>query len=211
MDNREAVALVGLIGERVRNYKIGMELFIRYGPGLVREIRKMKRSVFLDVKYHDIPATVERATGAACDLGVEFLTVHTAGGGEMLRAAVKGRAGSSTKLLGVTVLTSTNGDRTEDTVLERARASLEEGLDGVVASAIEAASIRDLCGRDFLIVTPGIRPIGSSSDDQARIATPAEACRAGSDYLVVGRPVTRSEDPVRAVDDLIAEIHHAGE
>jgi orotidine-5'-phosphate decarboxylase len=208
LPDRQALRLVDLLGDRVSTYKVGLELFTRYGPRLLRRIQERGREVFLDLKYHDIPATVGKAVEAACGLGPSLLTVHASGGREMLRAAVRGRAGSRTRLLAVTVLTSAGGVPAAR-VKSLARLAQEAGFDGVIASGREAAELKTMCGKEFLVVVPGIRPAGAAADDQARVTTPAEAVRAGADYLVVGRPITRAEDPARALEAILKEARRA--
>ncbi len=188
--------------------KVGLELFTAQGPGLVRDLMSMGWGIFLDLKVHDIPATAAGAVRAAADLEVELLTLHTSGGRKMLEAAVAARSESRLpRLLGVTVLTSLSAEDLTAVGLLDDPASLVErrcqlahdcGCDGVVASVREAASIRARWGPEFLVVTPGIRPVGADVDDQARVATPAAAVAAGADYLVVGRPILQAEDPVAA-------------
>jgi orotidine-5'-phosphate decarboxylase len=182
-------------------------------------VRRRDARVFLDLKYHDIPAAVAGAVAEAARLGVTLLTVHAAGGSAMLRAAATAAAAAGAarpRVLAVTVLTSL--DRAtllrelgvpmavEGQVMRLADLARTTGCDGVVASPHEAARLRSALGRDFLIVTPGIRPGGSAADDQARVATPAAARRAGADYLVVGRPVTAAADPVAAAAAIVAEL-----
>lgn len=195
--------------------KIGLELIYADGLPLARALAEAGHSVFLDAKLSDIPNTVERATANATRLGAAFLTVHGTDR-KTLDAAVRGRGDASTKLLAITVLTSL--DATDlaqqgisdtspaDLVMHRAHLAKNAGFDGVVASAQEASAIRAALGPEFLIVTPGIRPVGSALGDQARAVTPAEAIAAGADYLVIGRPINAAPDPVRAVADIVAEI-----
>ena len=212
----EALALVELLGDRADFYKVGLELYTTAGPDVVRALVDRGKRVFLDLKLHDIPNTVARATAAAAGLGVDLLTVHGAGGSSMLEAAVRAREGDL-KLLAVTILTSLSPDEMRAVWGREIRSVREEvgrltqlardaGIDGVVASALEAGWVRTHVGPDFLIVTPGIRPAGSSRDDQNRVATPAEAVAAGSDYLVIGRPITRAEDPRGALEAVLGEI-----
>ncbi len=215
----EALELVDLLGETADFYKVGLELFSSAGPDVVRSLRQRGKRVFLDLKLHDIPNTVARAVQAAVSLDVELLTVHASGGASMLRAA-REAADGRVRLLGVTVLTSLSGAEVEevwgreirsirDEVARLAKLSVESGLDGVVSSALETSWLRRTVPEDFLIVTPGIRPSGADRDDQTRVATPADAVAAGSDYLVVGRPVTRASDPPAALAALLAEISSA--
>jgi orotidine-5'-phosphate decarboxylase len=213
----DAERLVASIGEAASFYKVGMELAYGGGLALAAQLASAGKHVFLDLKLHDIPNTVERATAQAAKLGARFLTVHAYP--QTMRAAVAGAAGSGMKILAVTVLTSCDdGDLSEagyrygvvETVMRRADHALELGVDGLVASAAEAAAIRARVGAGMLIVTPGIRPGGAGAGDQKRVATPAEAIRNGADYLVVGRPVTEASDPRAAADAIVAEIAAAG-
>jgi orotidine-5'-phosphate decarboxylase len=197
--------------------KIGLELIYGDGLALARELVGRGRSVFLDAKLLDIPNTVERAAASAAALGAAFLTVHGADR-KTLDAAIRGRGDAPTKLLAITVLTSLDAAdlaqqgitaSPEQIVLRRARLAAEAGFDGVVASPREAPAIRKELGRDLLIVTPGIRPAGAATADQARTATPAEALRSGADYLVVGRPITGAADPLAAAEAILAEMDAA--
>jgi orotidine-5'-phosphate decarboxylase len=210
----EAMALVENIGEAAGVYKIGLELLYAGGFALVADLAKRGRKVFLDAKLLDIEATVERATAAVAKSGAAFLTVH-ATDRKTLEAAARGRGSSGLTLLGVTVLTNLSpADLKEQGIEEpplalvkqRAQMAQAAGFDGVVASGLEAAQLRERLGADFLIVTPGIRPKGADAQDQARVTTPAAAIKAGADYLVVGRPITRAPDPRAAADAIVAEI-----
>ena len=213
----EAKALIGKLGDSVGVYKIGLELLFSGGFELARELARNGRRVFVDAKLLDIEATVERATASIARMGVEFLTIHALDC-KTLAAAVRGRGDSALKLLGVTVLTSlSSSDLIEqcidhplpELVLHRAKFAKEAGLDGVIASGHEAAQIRKVAEPDFLIVTPGIRPEGAETQDQARAMTPKEAIAAGADYLVAGRPITRATDPRAAAQAIVAEIDAA--
>jgi orotidine-5'-phosphate decarboxylase len=210
----DAKALIETLGDSVGVYKIGLELLFAGGFELAQELARHGRPVFVDAKLLDIEATVERATAAIAQSGAGFLTVHALDR-KTLDAAVKGRGESGLKLLGVTVLTNlTPSDLIEqgidhplaELVLHRAKLAKEAGFDGVIASGHEAAKIRDVVGPDFLIVTPGIRPRGAGTQDQARAMTPQAAIKAGADYLVVGRPITRASDPRAAAEAIVAEI-----
>ncbi len=215
----QALELVDRLGPRADFYKVGFELYTRAGPAVVEELVSRGKRVFLDLKLHDIPNTVVGAVAAASDLGVDLLTVHASGGPSMMDAAARARAGDL-KLLAVTVLTSLSPDEM-GTVWDREIRSVREevgrlallangaGMDGVVASALEASWIRSQVGDDFLIVTPGIRPAGADRGDQNRVATPADAVAAGADYLVIGRPITQAPDPVAALESVLAEIDQA--
>jgi len=198
----QAEGVVRALRPAVRWFKVGSELFTASGPDAVRMVHGHGGRVFLDLKFHDIPNTVAGAVRSAAGLGVAMMNVHVAGGEAMLRAAVAAKA--STILIGVTVLTSDAAP--VDSVVEAARLGQRCRLDGVVASAREAAAIKTACGRDFVIVAPGIRPGAVAGDDQARTAGPAEAVRAGADYLVVGRPITRSADPLMMARAILEEI-----
>ena len=211
---REAERIVERIGGAAIFYKVGMELaYGGEGLALVRRLSAAGKRVFLDLKLHDIPNTVERATAQAAKLGPTFLSIHAYP--QTMRAAVAGAKGSGLRLLAVTVLTSYNdadlleaGYRfgTVEMVRRRAEQAQALGVDGLVASASDAAGIRAAVGPKMVLVTPGIRPAGATADDQKRIATPAEAIRAGADYLVVGRPIVAAPDPRRAVEAIAAEI-----
>jgi orotidine-5'-phosphate decarboxylase len=209
----EAERLVARIGDAATFYKIGMELAYGGGLGLVRRLADAGKQVFLDLKLHDIPNTVERATAQTAKLGATFLTVH--GYPQTMRAAVAGAKGSGLKLLAVTVLTSyDDADMVEAGyrfgVAEMARRRAEQaqalGVEGIVASAAEAGGIRATVGAEMILVTPGIRPAGAAAADQKRVATPGRAIAAGADYLVVGRPITTASDPRVAADAIVAEI-----
>jgi len=218
----EADMLVTRLGGVPSWVKVGLELFCAEGPAIVRDYAKRGLSVMLDLKLHDIPETVARATARVAGLGAELLTIHTAGGWKMMEAAAEAarKSGTGLKLLGVTVLTSMDaadlaqvGDgenvSVEEIVLKRAQLAMECGLDGVVASPQEAAAVRAGAPEDFLIVTPGVRPGGGAAkaaDDQKRVATPAAAIAAGADYIVVGRPVLDAADPRAAAEAIIAEL-----
>lgn len=213
----EARRLIERLGDSVGVLKIGLELLFAGGPELAREQAALGRAVFLDAKLLDIEATVERSVASAARLGAQFLTIH-ASDPKAMRAAVRGRGNSTLKLLAVTVLTNLDANDLRaqgidaspaDLVLKRAAMAQDCGVDGVVASAQEAAAIRAELGPGLLIVTPGIRPAGAAVQDQARVTTPAEAIAAGADYLVVGRPITRADDPREAAEAIVAEIDAA--
>jgi orotidine-5'-phosphate decarboxylase len=212
----EARALVTKLGDSVGVYKIGLELLFAGGLDLARELIAQGRRVFIDAKLLDIEATVERATAVIASTGAHFLTVH-ATDRKTLDAAVRGRGTSALKLLGVTVLTNLGrADLSQQgidmpplaLVQERARLAQDAGLDGIVASGKEASALRERL-RDFLIVTPGIRPQGADAQDQTRAVTPTAAIAAGADYLVVGRPITRAADPHAAAEAIAKEIAQA--
>jgi len=200
-------------------FKVGLEAFTAHGPDMVREICSLGPSLFLDLKLHDIPTTTARAAANCARLGVHMINVHAGGGREMMEAAVTAvkdvNSPQQTKIIAVTILTSLDStslaeigiDRgSESLVLHWAELAHQCGIDGVVASAREAAEIRRICGPDFLIVTPGIRPSWAAGDDQRRIVTPANAVRTGSNILVVGRPITTAKDPRTAADAILGEM-----
>ena len=210
---REAEALVTTLGDSVSFYKIGLEL--AYGGGLpyAQDLIKDGKQVFLDLKLHDIAATVSRACAQVASLGAKFLTIHAYP--QTMKAAKSAAAGSSLRLLGVTVLTSYD-DRdlvdagyaygVADLVARRVVQAREAGLDGLILSAQEVGAVRARFGRDMILVTPGIRPAGASAADQKRTMTPAAAIAAGADYLVVGRPVVQAKNPRSAAEAIIPEI-----
>lgn len=190
--------------------KVGMELFYSEGPQIVRYLKEQGHKVFLDLKFHDIPNTVAGAVKSVSPLGVDIINLHAAGGIKMMadaKAAIEA-AGSTAKLIAVTQLTSTNGevlkneiliDRPlDDVVLSYAASAKKAGLDGVVCSALEVPLIKSVFGAEFITVTPGIRPASTDKGDQARVVTPEQAAELGSDYIVVGRPITKAEDPYAA-------------
>lgn len=198
--------------------KIGMELFYAEGPSIVREIKKRGHKIFLDLKLHDIPNTVKRAMACLADLDVDMTNVHAAGGIKMMAAGKEGleSKGGSPLLIAVTQLTSTSQEVMENELLiqrplpevvtQYAKNAKAAGLGGVVCSPLEAGMIHQACGRDFLTITPGIRFEDSASDDQTRITTPAKAKLLGSDYIVVGRPITRAENPVAAYERCVRDF-----
>jgi orotidine-5'-phosphate decarboxylase len=209
----EAERIAGRLRGRVGVFKIGLELLFAGGADLAWRLSEAGQPVFVDAKLYDIPNTVERAVAQIARRGAAFLTIH-AQDGKALEAAVRGRGGSATRLLGVTVLTHLDAGEPSDRigalmtelVSVRARMARSAGLDGVVCSAKEAARLRAEMGPDFLIVTPGIRSADAAPDDQSRTATAAEAIAAGADDLVIGRPILRAPDPVAAADAFAAEI-----
>ena len=209
--------IVAAVGDSAHAYKVGMQLYTAEGAGIVRELVGSGRKVFLDLKYHDIPNTVGAAVCEAAQLGVSMLTVHAAGGGKMLRAAVEAAQAINPQLLvlAVTVLTSLDDADLNmlglrggvlDQVLRLAALALSNGCQGIVASAQEASALRAEFGRDFTIVTPGVRPAGSGADDQARVVTPAEAIAAGASYIVVGRPITGASDPAAEARAILGQL-----
>ena len=211
----EARALVDRLSGQAGMFKIGSQLFTAAGPALVREIVGRGEKVFLDLKYHDIPNTVANAVAEASRLGVSLMTLHALGGRAMMEAAVGALPAVGTRLLAVTILTSHDQDSlgaiglegpVADSVQRLARLAQESGVDGIVASPLEAETIRGACGPDFLIVTPGIRLGGAQADDQARAARPSAAIRAGASYVVVGRPIVEAADPVAAAAAVVRDM-----
>ena len=213
----DAASLVTRLGESVHTYKVGLELYTSEGPRVVRHLVASGKKVFLDLKCHDIPNTVAAAVRQAARLDVSMLTVHAAGGPKMLAAASRAARENSQelKVLAVTVLTSLNDEDLESTgipggvkeqVLRLASVALVAGCHGVVSSAQEVRLLRTSLGREFLAVTPGVRPQGTAPGDQARVVTPAEAIAAGATHIVVGRPIIASADPVREVEKIQREI-----
>lgn len=199
--------------------KIGMELYYAEGPSIVRELRRRGHKIFLDLKLHDIPNTVQKAMAVLSRLEVDMVNLHAAGTKAMMEAALKGLTredGSRPILLAVTQLTSTSEERMHDELLisgsitdcvcHYARLAYEAGLDGVVCSPLEAGMVKEQCGKDFLTVTPGIRFADGQAGDQVRITTPARAKELGTDFIVVGRPITAAEDPVGAYRKCVREF-----
>lgn len=199
--------------------KIGMELYYACGPEIVKEIKDRGHKIFLDLKLHDIPNTVKKAMKVLSNMDVDICNLHAAGGVEMMKQAVEGLTredGSRPLLIAVTQLTSTSeevlhnelliGESIQETIVKYAQNAKLAGLDGVVCSPLEAGLIKERVGKDFLTVTPGIRFADSKKDDQKRITTPAEAKEIGSDFIVVGRPITGAEDPVKAYERCVAEF-----
>lgn len=215
-DETSTMRMLDLIDPAVCRVKVGKELFTRCGPDLVRRINNAGFDVFLDLKFHDIPKTVAGAVSAAVDLGVWMVNVHASGGRGMLEAARNAVSGSSeTKLVAVTVLTSLSEQDLgeigitgfpEQQVLRLARMTADSGLDGVVCSAKEIELLRRNLPQDFLLVTPGIRPLGDNPGDQKRIETPSVALAKGANYLVIGRPITQAADPALKLKELLLEI-----
>ena len=213
----EAQRLIATLDDAVSFYKVGLELLFAGGLDLARALKRDGKHVFLDMKLLDIGNTVERAVANVTELGVDMLTVH---GHDLktMRAAVAGRGGAKLKLLAVTVLTNLTGDDLKqqgssfspaELVVQRAKLAYEAGFDGVIASGQEAGRVRDAVGSNFLIVTPGIRLTGSSTDDQQRITTPDNAIKAGASHIVVGRPITQADDPRLAAKTFVNHIHEA--
>ena len=216
-DRQQAMQFVNEIDASLCKLKVGKEMFTRFGPAFVEELVKRDFDVFLDLKFHDIPNTVARACEAAADLGVWMVNVHAQGGLRMMQAAREALAEKTEPplLIAVTVLTSMDQQDLQALGIQQSPAELAQslakltqqaGLDGVVCSAQEAASMREQFNNDFLLVTPGIRPAGSASDDQRRIMTPVDAIQAGANYLVIGRPVTKSDNPVGILRTINSEL-----
>ena len=214
---KEAARLARLLAGAVGHFKIGSELFTSEGPRVVEAVREAGGEVFLDLKFHDIPNTVAAAVREASRLGVFMMNVHALGGRQMMEAArlALDKARRRPILVAVTVLTSMKEEdlhaigipkKTNEAVLGLARLVRESGLDGVVCSGEEARMVRRSLGKDFVIVTPGIRPDWASAGDQARITTPGEAFRNGADFIVVGRPITQAKDPREAAQRVLSEI-----
>lgn len=223
VDTREkALALVDALKAETRFFKVGLELFSACGPGIVSAVKERGCEVFLDLKLHDIPTTVARAAAALTNLGASLFTVHALGGFDMMQrtaetvTATAARLGTPRpKIVAVTVLTSMDGKALKkvgidamipDEVTALARLARDAGVDGVVASPQEARTIRADLGQEFIIVTPGVRPGNTASDDQRRVATPREAIEYGASYLVIGRPVTAAADPAAAARAICAEM-----
>jgi orotidine-5'-phosphate decarboxylase len=209
-----ALATVSILSGEVGLFKVGMELFPRGGPGLIDRIRAKGAEVFLDLKFHDIPNTVAGAVKSAVALGAKFATVHASGGRAMLAAAAEAAAGSGTTILAVTILTSLDDADlasvgialpAAEAVDRLAGLAVDAGIGGIVCSAREAAAVRARVGKGVVLVTPGVRLPEDSVGDQKRVVTPFEAVRAGANYIVVGRPITKAADPVAAARKFAAE------
>ncbi|MEA3464964.1 MAG: orotidine-5'-phosphate decarboxylase [Thermodesulfobacteriota bacterium] len=221
-DFAQAKSWVRLLRDEVGMFKVGKQLFTHCGPAIVQMIRDEGGEVFLDLKYHDIPNTVAKAGVEAARLGVKMFNVHALGGATMMRQMVEEVTAASRAegftvpiMLGVTILTSSSESDLQDVGILKpvaemvpmlARLAQVSGLNGVVASAQELALIRDVCAASFVVVTPGVRPASAQQDDQQRVMTPAQAIAAGSDYLVVGRPIAKAEDSVAAAQEIVAQM-----
>jgi len=222
-DFKSAENLVGLLKDYIGVFKIGNQLFTSEGTKIINMINKAKARVFLDLKFHDIPNTVKGAAESATKLGVYMFNVHASGGYEMMKAAADAAMETSIKLgikkplvLGVTVLTSINQEILEkeigvnrnvkEHVVHLAKLAKSAGLDGVVASPQEIREIRNACGNDFIILTPGIRPAGEELNDQKRIMTPKQALKQGADFIVIGRPIRNAKYPIKAAQDILKEM-----
>lgn len=213
----DALKIVEQLDPTLCRVKVGKELFTHEGPSVVKKLQEQNFEVFLDLKFHDIPNTTAQAVCAAADLGVWMVNVHASGGRKMMETCVERlKAGNyQTQLIAVTVLTSMGREDLKDIGLDiepvehvkrLAKLTKESGLDGVVCSAQEAKILRELIGQDFSLVTPGIRPEGSNADDQKRIVTPKQAMLDGSTYLVIGRPITKAENPTEMLKSILTSI-----
>jgi orotidine-5'-phosphate decarboxylase len=214
-NSSSAVRLVEALGETISWVKVGLQLFTAEGPAIVQAMKIRGLKVFLDLKFHDIPQTAVEAVRSAVVLGANMATIHLSGGSEMVRSAVEACKNSSLLVLGVTVLTSLDDDQlkevgvqrtAQEQVLELVALGRRCGLRGVVCSPLEIAALRSKFGRSLTIVTPGVRPPDSSLDDQRRVMTPADAVRAGADFLVIGRPITAAASPREAAVRIADEI-----
>ncbi len=216
---QQTLEFLGQFGEKKPFVKIGMELFYSEGPQIVRQVKERGHKIFLDLKLHDIPNTVKKSMNVLSGLDVDMTNLHAAGGSKMMQAALEGLTrpdGRRPILIAVTQLTSTDSETLknellintpmEETVMSYAANAKRSGLDGVVCSPLEAAAVHERCGAGFLTVTPGVRFADGEVGDQKRVMTPAEAKKAGSDYIVVGRPITASEDPAAAYERCVREF-----
>ncbi len=212
---QEALEIVKACGD-CRWFKIGAQLFTRCGPDVVREIQDMGKNVFLDLKYHDIPNTVAKAAKAAAALGASLFTLHASGGRRMIEAAREAVAGTETKILAVTVLTSLSDEMLQQevglsetaaqAVPRLAAQAVESGAHGIVCSPHEIGLVRAQVGSEPLVVTPGVRPAWAAADDQVRFMTPRQAHEAGANFIVVGRPILKHANPAQAVDLILEEL-----
>lgn len=212
-DKNKALELIEQLNPQLCGLKVGKEMFTLFGPSFVKELVDKNYNVFLDLKFHDIPNTVAKACQAAAELGVWMINVHASGGRVMMEKAREALLETDNKplLIAVTMLTSMNEQVYSELGYERsladqvshlAQMTLDSGLDGVVCSSWEAEQLKQQCGKDFKLITPGIRPVGSEQGDQSRIMTPQQAINAGSDYLVIGRPITKADDPYQALCEI---------
>lgn len=219
-DRESALKILDELRGKLEWVKIGLQMYLKYGANFVREVSGMGFKIFLDLKLFDIPNTVASAVESVSALPVSMLTIHASGGREMMRKAVESAAERNPELLilGVTVLTSFDADSLAETGVELepewqveklAKLAVDSGLKGLVCSPLEIESLRSILPEDTVLVTPGIRPSGSSADEQKRIMTPADAARAGSDFIVVGRPILKAENPAFAVSKILEEIANA--
>ncbi len=219
-DRESALKILDGLRGKLEWVKIGLQMYLKYGTDFVREVSGMGFKIFLDLKLFDIPNTVASAVESVSALPVSMLTIHASGGREMMRRAVESAAERNPELLilGVTVLTSFDADSLAETGVELepewqveklAKLAVDSGLKGLVCSPLEIEGLRSILPEDTVLVTPGIRPSGSSADEQKRIMTPADAARAGSDFIVVGRPILKAENPAFAVSKILEEIANA--
>ena len=219
-DRESALKILDGLRGKLEWVKIGLQMYLKYGAEFVREVSGMGFKIFLDLKLFDIPNTVASAVESVSALPVSMLTIHASGGREMMRRAVESAAERNPELLilGVTVLTSFDADSLAETGVELepewqveklAKLAVDSGLKGLVCSPLEIEGLRSILPEDTVLVTPGIRPSGSSADEQKRIMTPADAARAGSDFIVVGRPILKAENPAFAVSKILEEIANA--
>ncbi len=219
-DRESALKILDGLRGKLEWVKIGLQMYLKYGANFVREVSGMGFKIFLDLKLFDIPNTVASAVESVSALPVSMLTIHASGGREMMRRAVESAAERNPELLilGVTVLTSFDADSLAETGVELepewqveklAKLAVDSGLKGLVCSPLEIEGLRSILPEDTVLVTPGIRPSGSSADEQKRIMTPADAARAGSDFIVVGRPILKAENPAFAVSKILEEIANA--
>ncbi len=219
-DRESALKILDGLRGKLEWVKIGLQMYLKYGANFVREVSGMGFKIFLDLKLFDIPNTVASAVESVSALPVSMLTIHASGGREMMRRAVESAAERNPELLilGVTVITSFDADSLAETGVELepewqveklAKLAVDSGLKGLVCSPLEIESLRSILPEDTVLVTPGIRPSGSSADEQKRIMTPADAARAGSDFIVVGRPILKAENPAFAVSKILEEIANA--
>lgn len=219
-DRESALKILDGLRGKLEWVKIGLQMYLKYGADFVREVSGMGFKIFLDLKLFDIPNTVASAVESVSALPVSMLTIHASGGREMMRRAVESAAERNPELLilGVTVVTSFDADSLAETGVELepewqveklAKLAVDSGLKGLVCSPLEIEGLRSILPEDTVLVTPGIRPSGSSADEQKRIMTPADAARAGSDFIVVGRPILKAENPAFAVSKILEEIVNA--
>lgn len=219
-DRESALKILDGLRGKLEWVKIGLQMYLKYGANFVREVSGMGFKIFLDLKLFDIPNTVASAVESVSALPVSMLTIHASGGREMMRRAVESAAERNPELLilGVTVLTSFDADSLAETGVELepewqveklAKLAVDSGLKGLVCSPLEIEGLRSILPEDTVLVTPGVRPSGSSADEQKRIMTPADAARAGSDFIVVGRPILKAENPAFAVSKILEEIANA--
>ena len=216
LEHTDAIHMAKMLDPEICRLKVGSQLFTSSGPKIIKELHNLSFDIFLDLKFHDIPNTVHQAIKSAADLGVWMVNVHASGGSKMLEASYKALEGypNPPLLIGVTVLTSVSEEslkevglsRLQEQVIKLARLAKDNGLDGVVCAASDISSIKSKLGEDFITVTPGIRPVHSNLNDQSRVSTPSEAIKNGSDYLVIGRPITGSDNPKDALEKIYKEI-----